>query len=248
MKWYKHDANANADAKLKKLRIKYGMEGYGLYWYCLELICDGVDENKITFELEHDSEIIAHDTGIHYERVQEMMTYMVKLELFEMNQGVVTCLKMAKRIDKSMTSNPKMRVLIDKIRLNHDAVMTQSCISHDSVMQDKTRLDKNIYTSKASPSPIPHELIIETYHKCFPVGQKVLLERYRGSVREKQLVQRWRESPKHQSIEFWESYFTAASEIPFFTGKNDRGWVADFAFLTKRSGFDKVLEQVVDHE
>lgn len=119
--------------------------------------------------------------------------------------------------------------------------------------EEKRREDNKIHTSEdacsqAKPDPIPHELIIETYHRCFPVGQKVLLERYRGSVREKQLVQRWRESPKHQSIEFWESYFTAASEIPFFTGKNDRGWVADFAFLTKRSGFDKVLEQVVDHE
>ena len=38
MKWIKHDTNANQDAKLKKLRMKYGLEGYGMYWYCLELI------------------------------------------------------------------------------------------------------------------------------------------------------------------------------------------------------------------
>ncbi|MEH6451299.1 MAG: Lin1244/Lin1753 domain-containing protein, partial [Oleispira sp.] len=43
MKWIKHDTNANQDAKLKRMRMKYGLEGYGLYWYCLELIAADVD-------------------------------------------------------------------------------------------------------------------------------------------------------------------------------------------------------------
>jgi len=28
MKWFKHDSDANQDAKLKKLRLKYGAQGY----------------------------------------------------------------------------------------------------------------------------------------------------------------------------------------------------------------------------
>lgn len=120
------------------MRMKYGLEGYGLYWYCLELIAADVDQNKLTFELEHDAEIISFDTGIHYERVNEMMAYMVNLKLFESNNGVLSCLKLANRLDKSMTSNPAMRKMLGDIRLNHDAVMTQSA----EPMQDKTRLDK----------------------------------------------------------------------------------------------------------
>jgi hypothetical protein len=139
MKWIKHDTNANQDAKLKKLRMKYGLEGYGMYWYCLELIAADVDQNKLTFELEHDAEIISFDTGIHYERVNEMMAYMVNLKLFESNNGVLSCLKLANRLDKSMTSNPMMRKMLEDIRNNHDSVMTQSA----EPMQDKTRLDKN---------------------------------------------------------------------------------------------------------
>lgn len=100
MKWYKHDANAHGDAKLERVRIKYGMEGYGLYWYCLELIAQTVEPHNLSFELEHDAEIIAHRTGIHFERVQEMMTYMVDLGLFEQREGVITCLKLAKRCDE----------------------------------------------------------------------------------------------------------------------------------------------------
>ena len=156
MKWIKHDTNANQDAKLKKLRMKYGLEGYGMYWYCLELIAADVDQNKLTFELEHDAEIIAFDTGIHYERVNEMMAYMVNLKLFESNNGVLSCLKLANRLDKSMTSNPVMRKMLGDIKVNHDAVMTQSA----KPMQDKTRLDENridkekeVDQVQASPKP-----------------------------------------------------------------------------------------------
>jgi hypothetical protein len=138
MKWIKHDTNASQDAKLKRMRMKYGLEGYGLYWYCLELIAADVDQHKLTFELEHDAEIIAFDTGIHYERVNEMMAYMVNLKLFEENNGVLSCLKLANRLDKSMTSNPMMRKMLEDVRNNHDKVMTQSA----EPMQDKTRLDE----------------------------------------------------------------------------------------------------------
>ena len=100
MKWFKHDANAILDSKLKKLKLKYGMEGYGLYWYCLECIARTVEPHNLTFVLEEDSELISADTGIHYERVEEMMRYMVQLNLFEQSGGIITCLKMASRADE----------------------------------------------------------------------------------------------------------------------------------------------------
>ena len=238
MKWYKHDANSNADAKLKKLRIKYGMEGYGLYWYCLELICDGVDEHNISFELEHDSEIIAHDTGIHYERVQEMMTYMVNLELFEINQGVVTCMKMAKRLDKSMTSNPKMRQMIDKIRNNHDGVMTASGVSHDGVMQDKTRLDKNKHTSPAV-TKCPYQDIVNVYHEILPELPTVKIL---SDKRKKYLKARWLGSEQAQDVGWWRLYFRKVSSSDFLMGKTDNRFKANFEWLITESNFIKVLE------
>lgn len=100
MKWFKHDSNANMDAKLKKVRAKYGMEGYGVYWYCLELVAQNIDKHNLTFELEHDAEMIALDTNIHYEIIQEMMQFFIKLGLFENTDGLITCLKMATRTDE----------------------------------------------------------------------------------------------------------------------------------------------------
>lgn len=100
MKWFKHDSDAGNDAKLRKLRLKYGAQGYGIYWYCLELIARNVEKHNLTFELEHDAILIGDDFKLSGELVQEMMSYMVDLGLFENSHGVITCLKMSTRTDE----------------------------------------------------------------------------------------------------------------------------------------------------
>jgi hypothetical protein len=138
MKWIKHDSDANQDAKLQNVLLDYGLEGYGLYWYCIELIAGKVDKDNITFELEHDARIIARNVGSTAQKVEEMMRYFVDIGLFENSQGTITCMKLARRLDKSMTSNPEMRMIIEKLK-SHDGVMIES----KNVMQDKIRLDEN---------------------------------------------------------------------------------------------------------
>lgn len=139
MKWFKHDTDANMDAKLQEVLLDYGLEGYGLYWYCIELIAGKVGAENLTFSLEHDARIIARNTGSTTQKITEMMTRFVDVGLFEDNDGLVTCMRLAKRLDKSMTSNPEMRLAIEGIRKNHDSVMTQSA----KPMQDKNRLEEN---------------------------------------------------------------------------------------------------------
>ena len=102
MKWFKHDSNAVIRPKMKKLILKYGMEGYGLYWYCLEAIARGVDRNNLTFELEEDAEIISAGTGIHPDKVTEMMMTMIDIGLFQAakTSGLITCLQLVNMSDK----------------------------------------------------------------------------------------------------------------------------------------------------
>lgn len=138
MQWVKHDTDANQDAKLQNVLLDYGLEGYGLYWYCIELIAGKVDKENITFELEHDARIIARNTGSTHQKVEEMMKYFVKIGLFECSNNTITCLKLAKRLDQSMTSNPQMREIIKNFK-GHDGVMIPS----DKVMQDQIRSDQN---------------------------------------------------------------------------------------------------------
>ena len=152
MQWFKHDSDAHTDAKLQSILMDYGLEGYGLYFYCIELIVKDVSKHNLTFEIEHDARLIARATGSSEQKVTEMMTQFVKLGLFEQEAGGrITCLKILKRLDQSQTSDKGFRELIesakksnshDSVMTNHDAVMT----SHDKsglVMQEEKRREES---------------------------------------------------------------------------------------------------------
>lgn len=118
MKWFKHDSNAHRDTKLRKVVMRYKAEGYALYWYCIELIASRLDKDNITFELEDDAEIIAYDIGIDSAKVQEIMRYMVELDLFKLNAETnrIVCMKLANRLDESASKNPQIRKVINAAR------------------------------------------------------------------------------------------------------------------------------------
>lgn len=109
MRWIKHDTRASSDPKICYLRMEYGLEGYGLYWYLLESIAASVGEPDFEFTLEADTRVISYETRIPEEKITKMLNYMVGLGLFEQSsQGTVTCPKMLERLDGSMV-NARMR-------------------------------------------------------------------------------------------------------------------------------------------
>lgn len=150
MKWFKHDSNAHIDAKLKKVKHKYGIVGYGLYWYCIELIAMGVDKNNLTFELEEDSETIAMEWNLDQLKVQEMVQYMVHLNLFENTDGRITCLKLARRLDETTSKNPEIkRVLVglssddnnEPTPLNSGDTPDELPMNSEQIRLDKIRIE-----------------------------------------------------------------------------------------------------------
>lgn len=102
--------------------MKYGAEGYALYWLCLELIAAPIDKQNINFELEHDAEILAHRLRMDSVRVEEIMRYMCDIRLFELEPTTqrVTCLKLANRIENSIVKNPELKAIQDHIKLIRD--------------------------------------------------------------------------------------------------------------------------------
>lgn len=144
MNWFQHDTASTQDAKIKKLLIRHGAIGYAVYFHCLELIAADISETNLTFELEHDSEIIADNLRISgtgdksgLQIVEEIMRTIVSLDLFCEQNGHIFCFKMIKRINLSQTSKASFRNAItekkeklSKSMLRHDAVM----IDHDHIM------------------------------------------------------------------------------------------------------------------
>lgn len=151
MKWFKHDSDANRDPKLEKVLMRYGAEGYALYWLCLELIAAPIDKQKITFELEHDAEILAHRLRIDSARVEEIMEYMIGLDLFEISATStrITCLKLASRLENSIVKNPNLKQVQRLIK--PDAVPDnpgQSRITSDNSGIVRLDIDIDIDTDK----------------------------------------------------------------------------------------------------
>lgn len=151
MQWFKHDTDATQDAKLKKLLIRHGATGYAIYFHCLELIASDISNSNLTFELEHDSEIIADNLKIRgtaeksgIDIVEEIMRYIIDLDLFSESDGHIFCFKLLKRLDTSMTSNDRFRDMISDAKdKNHDSVMTQSCKKRrEEKREEENRIDK----------------------------------------------------------------------------------------------------------
>jgi hypothetical protein len=151
MEWFRHDSNANLDDKLQQVLLNYGLEGYGLYWYCIELIVNKVSADNITFELKHDARVIARNTGSTPQKVEEMMKHFVELGLFEAHaNGLITCMKVAKRLSASATSNQYMRKIIHSINTNND-LQLPSCHRHDVVMKEENRIEEKTVIKTSIP-------------------------------------------------------------------------------------------------
>jgi hypothetical protein len=152
MEWFRHDSNANLDDKLQQVLLSYGLEGYGLYWYCIELIVNKVSADNITFELKHDARVIARNTGSTPQKVEEMMKHFVELGLFEAHaNGLITCMKVAKRLSASATSNQYMRKIIHTINTNNE-LQLPSCHRHDVVMKEEKRIEEKKVIKTSIPS------------------------------------------------------------------------------------------------
>lgn len=127
MRWFKHQTAAHSDVKLKKLILRQGMAAYGLYWYCLELIGKDVSESKLTFEIEEDSELLAHGTGMTREQVESAMHAMVDLGLFTNVEGRVFCVNMLRYIDASMFKAGKIR---ESFQEHKDKILSGTGLVH----------------------------------------------------------------------------------------------------------------------
>jgi len=131
--------------------MRYGADGYALYWYCLELIAGKVDAKNITFELEHDAEILGYTLKIDSVRVEEIMRYLISLGLFEADAGGrVTCLKLATRLDTYTQRSPQMKAIVDQLEApklfehSSNTLRTdfEQCANSVLLRLDKNRLDK----------------------------------------------------------------------------------------------------------
>lgn len=150
MRWFKHETDARNSLKLRKVRRKYGADGYAIYWFCLEAIAYEVDKDNLTFELKEDAETIGFELGIQEKRVEEIMLYMIEIGLFESSRNTITCLKLAERLDKTMTNSPRMRKWLEtkNVMTSDDNVMTLGDIGRHSATSGELDIEVEVEVDK----------------------------------------------------------------------------------------------------
>lgn len=223
---------------MQEVLLDYGLEGYGLYWYCIELIALNVTSDKLTFELEHDCRIIARNTGSTPKRVQEMMSKFIDLGLFDNAEGRVVCLRLAKRCDDFTAK---------AVRSKGVQALETSGVRQTPTLSEKVPLEveveveveKNIKTLVSRDTcNCPVEEITSKYNeicKSLP-AVKILSDKRKKAVRA-----RWKESEKHQTIEFWERYFHHIESSDFLTGRSGKG-AFGFDWIFNPTNFVKIIE------
>jgi hypothetical protein len=109
MKWFEHHSDAMMNKKLKPMIIKYGVEGYGLYFFCVELVARELTPKNVSCEISWDFGTIAHELKMKEERVKEIIDDFCKIGLFSVSKGKLICPKIMYLLDNATSQNPEIK-------------------------------------------------------------------------------------------------------------------------------------------
>lgn len=198
------------------------------------------EERAVEFVLKRFFSI--NDDGVYVQSriMEELLNYQ---ENAQKNKEIAIERERKKRLRKKGQKHEACTV---RERTEHERAPNQEPLTtnHEPETNKPTIEDAKASLSEQGVPPCPHQDIISLYNKTLPELQQVIPERWSGA-RAKALQARWRESKKHQSLQFWERFFKKLREFPFYLGDNDRDWRADLGWLVKRKNFDNLVEKFI---
>jgi hypothetical protein len=134
--YFSHDYNCRTDEKIKKLLMKHGMTGYGIYWSIIEDLYNNANA------LQTDSERIAYELRTDESIVKSVLN---DFNLFVFDGNIFKSLSVEKRLEKrneiSTTATKAANKRWEKYRRNTDAMQPHS-ESNAPAMQRKGKENK----------------------------------------------------------------------------------------------------------
>ncbi len=107
--YFKHDSNAHDDIKIKAIIKKYGLEGYGRYWYLVEILRE---QEAYKIELsEENYESLAEGMKCETNQAKDYINYLIKVKLLLNSNNLIH----SARLDRDMDF---MRQLSEQNRQN----------------------------------------------------------------------------------------------------------------------------------
>lgn len=102
MKWYQHDCKSHSDEKTMEIICEFGMEGYGFYHLCLELIGEKIDGNlnpKITIS----DRVLRKKSTLSHRKLTKILLFFDQISVISSNfsEGFweLECRNLLKRLD-----------------------------------------------------------------------------------------------------------------------------------------------------
>lgn len=129
MKWFKHDVDMHSDLKVQLLMEKHGLEGYGIYNICLEMVGKEGIKGKIDGQLRWIQLLCKMIGWSNEDKIREILSTMAELKLIcpkSFKYGNLYIPKFLKRADD---------YTLRKLRTNSEH-------STDNVHLEEKRIDK----------------------------------------------------------------------------------------------------------
>src|SRR3990167_2477445 len=103
MRWLKHDTGARNDVRLKLVRRKFGMEGYGIYFAILELIGERIERENVEdwgyVDCLYNVPTLSDELSVSVQHLENIIKCFIEVGLFEEKNGRLYCGKIHKRLD-----------------------------------------------------------------------------------------------------------------------------------------------------
>lgn len=95
--YFSHDSDMRNDARVKAVRRKFGVEGYGIYCMTVEYLAD--QHHFMTDMDDLSIELMAGDFDIDPTRLKEAIDYCISIDLFQDDNGSLRCKSLEKRLE-----------------------------------------------------------------------------------------------------------------------------------------------------
>ena len=98
--YFSHDYNARSDEKIKKLLVKHGFLGYGVYWAIVEDLYQNANAMRTDYEC------IAYELRVNEECIKSIIN---DFDLFEIEGNIFGSLSVQRRLDERDKKSKKAR-------------------------------------------------------------------------------------------------------------------------------------------
>lgn len=255
--YFPHDANARNDEKILAVRMKYGMEGYGIYFALIEKLLESTDYillkdyNTIAFELRVGAEkikSIVEDFGLFQFTECGKLFYsdslnsrMNPLEEIRDKRSIAGKIGAEKRwgerqkIANAIKDNSKAMANANR----KNGRVEESKVEYSKVKDNNTDNSNELPvcgTKKSHAENIDYQKFVEWFNEktkgAFGELRHPLSNARKGMMRAR---------IKEHGKEAFFSVILSSAKSNFLRGDNKKNWRATFDWMIRPSNFEKIL-------